>query len=388
MRSLVAIVLVLSLVSLVARAEPTPDAAPIRYEVPIGRTAHSPLVVPELGYVFGAHPYQSVIVGRMESAGLDADDGVIGVVLRDFVLDGGEDMPYDLRKDRADVTKFPDGPPGINIKSWGFRCNGVTVRNVAGPAIVISNGGGHPARWRENGASGCGQISDLFLAQCYDGLVVKASDTLVRGVVVAGVRGTGIHAGCASTIKGCHVYGCREGIVLPERCYLSANVAENCRIGIVNEGGGSQIDCQQIFSCTKTGIDLRDWAILRNVSIDVPTGAVGLRIQPGASTTTAEVVVRISSGATGVIVSADSTNLVIRKSWGGARTVVIDQPVSNCRLDVCADGSEVGVEIQKLGHGNRIDITSNRCGAPVVLPAGGVSKSNVITVNGKPYRGK
>ena len=52
---------------------------------------------------------------------------------------------------------------------------------------------------------------------------------------------------------------------------------------------------------------------------------------------------------TGVVVSANKTDLTIWRNWGGRRVVVVDKPVSDCTLTVNVDGSEVGVEIQSLG---------------------------------------
>jgi hypothetical protein len=390
MRSLAAAFLVRILPSLAA------PAVPPRYDVPMGRTEHNPLVVRGLGYVVGIHPYQSVIVGRIESAGLGTPEGVTGGVLRDFVLDGDGDVSYNPMNSRADREKYPDGPPGIYLKGLGIRCEGVSVVNVAGPAMIIENvpsdaTAGH--NWRDPARQPEARVVDGYISSCYEGLVVDSSDAMVRNTVVSGVRGVGIAGGNATTIEGCHTYGCQTGMLLRHTCYLMGNVTECCGVGLVNEGPGSQIVGHRVFGCIETGIDLRQWAMLSNVEIDATRpGSVALKIGPGreARHSVVDVVLGLGpasqDGATGVIVSSDKTDLTIRRSWGGRRTVVIDRPVSNCKLDVCVDGSLVGVDIQALGSNNRIDITARQCREPVRLPRH-ISPSNVITVNGKPYRG-
>ncbi len=404
MKCPVAVLLLLSLVSAAAAGEPstalgvpdTPDVpdAPVaasgRYEVPIGRTECQPLVVLEAGYVVGDHPYRSVIVGRIESEGLDADDGTVGVVLRDFTLDGGDEtMPYAPQSYRQNRQKYPDGPPGIHVKSWGFRAEGLSIHSVPGIGLLYERGGS-PDRWandREIAAQSEGRIEDLFIGRCYDGLVVKTADTHIARVDVGGVRGVGIDPGCAAIVEGCHVYGCGTGYRIPQRCYLVGCEAENCGTGLVNHGPGTMITGLRVFSC-RTGIDLPAWA--RVVGAQVTTDrrdAVAIRIGPGkqAHHAVVDCDLELYGGSTGVVVSADKTDLTIGHSWGGARTVLVDRPVSDCRLDVCVDGSQVGVEIEQLGRRNRIDITARSCKTPVLLPSGGIDRSNVITVNGKPY---
>ena len=400
MRLLAALLLLFSLVATAIAAEP--DAAPdgpepsfpakTRYEVPMGRTEFHPLIVPESGYVVGTHPYQSVIVGQIESEGLDTEDGTVGVVLRDFTLDGGDkSMPYAPQSHRRDREKYPDGEPGIHVKSWGFRAADLSILNVPGIALLYERGPAAPRRWvydREIAAQPEGRIEDIFIGRCYDGLVVKTADTHISRVDVGGVRGVGINPGAAALVQGCHTYGCHIGFLLTERCYLTGNEAENCGTGLVNSGAGSQITGLRVFSCP-TGLDLQAWA--RVVGLLVTTDrrdAVAVRIGPGkqAHHSAVDCDLELCAGSTGVVVSANKTDLKVRHSWGGARTVLIDTPVNDCRLDVCVDGSQVGVEIQRLGRRNRIDITARNCKTPVVLPQRGIDSSNVITVNGKPYR--
>ncbi len=394
MKYLAAALLLFSMVTSAVAAEPAteiaaPDAVAAPYAVPIGRTEHRPLVVTESGRVVGQHPYRSIVVGRIESEGLEAKDGVIGITLGDFTLDGDGDTTRHPQKNRADREAYPSGEPGIHVKSWGIRVDDVSVANVAGTGLVYERGPAPPARWDEFGCQPESRLSDLYIARCYDGAEIGGSDVMLSRLVVSACRGDGVVIKAPSAaLDTAHVYGADRGIVFASGKQVATNIlAENCREGIVCDGRALQVQNASVWRNFKVGVRVRQHADFHG-RVEAGGDSTAAIVESSAIGSRLDLDLALGDEATGVELSADQTTLSIWRNWGGRRVVVIDRPVDDCQLDVCVNGSQVGVEILQLGHRNRINITARNCAAPVVLPKGGVHASNVITVNGKPYRGR